>query len=122
MLLLFFHWTLEKYIHSSNMFSNTNQCEQKASRFLPCKYVSVLSLQVMQLEILLQFLPLVLMLPSPSNVMLLGANICSPSGEWVGEVIVYWHIQHQVLLLTVDTSQLGLGVGLEQVALHIAQH
>ena len=68
------------------------------------------------------------MIPSHLNVLFLGeflgANICSPPGERVGaEMYVHWHIQHQMLLLTVDhILQLGLSLGLEQVAHHTPQH
>ena len=59
--------------------------------------------------------PPVLVIPSPSDVLLLGTGMGSPSGEWVGAVSVCWHITQQAPHLLVDlavSSQLGLELGL----------
>ena len=71
----------------------------------------------------LQLPPPVLVVPSPSDVMLLGTGVGSPSGEWVGEVSVLWYIgQHQPPYVDqVIPSQLCLGLDLEHMVLHSHQ-
>ena len=65
----------------------------------------------------------VLVIPSPSDVLLLEMG--SPSGEWVAPVSVSYHIPHQWTLVHVGIavlSQLQLGLGLEQMLLPTHQH
>ena len=96
-------------------------------------FYSYTSLQVMDSS--LQLPPPVTMTPLPSDVLLLETVLESPSGEWaVGavsvsqhSVTVSLHIPHQVTLVHVGmeiavTSQLQLGLGLEQMLLHSHQH
>ena len=55
----------------------------------------------LQVDSLLQLPPPVLVIPSPSDVLLLETVLGSPTGEWVGAVSVPWHI-HQLPPLYVD--------------------
>ena len=76
-----------------------------------------ISLQEMLLHSSLQLPPHVLVIPSPSDVMLLETGMGSPSGEWVVAVSVCWHIAQQMSIVNVDLtwpSQQGLELGLEQ--------
>ena len=69
--------------------------------------------------------PPVTMTPSPSDVLLLETVLESPSGEWaVRAVSVSLHIPHQwtVRVRIAVTSQLPLGLGLEQMLLPSHQH
>ena len=82
------------------------------------------SVQVMLLGSSLQLPPPVLVIPLPSDVLLLETGMESPSGEWVGAVSVSWYIDPLPPLFVdkVTPSQLGLGLGLEQVLLPSHQH
>ena len=86
-------------------------------------FYSYSSLQVMDSS---QHLPPpVLVIPSPSDVMLLETEMGTPAGKWVGAVSVSWVIAHQMTLVLVGLavlSQLQLGLGLEQMLLHSHQH
>ena len=83
-------------------------------------------MQVMLLDSSVHLSPPVLVIPLPSDVMLLGTGMGSPSGEWVGAVIVPWYTAQQVPHLHVDQAvplQLYLGQSLEQqILLPIHQH
>ena len=81
-------------------------------------------LQVLLLDSSLHLFPPVLVIPSPSDV-LLGTGMESPSGEWMGAVSVICYIAQQVPLVLVGLavlSQLHLWLGLEQVLLPSHQH
>ena len=94
-------------------------------------FYSYTSLQVMHSS--LQLPPPVTMTPLPSDVLLLETVLETPCGEWaVGavsvsqhSVTVSYHMPHQMTLVLVGiamTSQLQLGLGLEQM-LHLShQH
>ena len=74
----------------------------------------------MLLGSLLHLLPPVLVIPSPSDVLLLGIGMGSPSGGWVvGAVSVHYYTVKQILLVLVGLvlSLLQLRLGLEQVLL-----
>ena len=76
-----------------------------------------ISFQVMLLHSSLQLPSPVLVIPSPSDVMLLETGMVSLSGEWVAAVSVAWYIAQQVSIVNVDLtwpSQQGLELGLEQ--------
>ena len=74
----------------------------------------VFSLQVMLLGNSLHLPPPVLMIPSPSDVLLLETIMGKLPGEWVGAIHVSWHIMQQLVYLHVDlSSQPQLGLGLE---------
>ena len=102
---------------------------------LPCMHVNwcifyftvknhSIILQVMLLHSSLQLFPPVLVISSPSGV-LLWTWVESPSGEWVGAVSALSYIVQQVPLVLVVLavlSQLLLGLGLEQVLLPSHQH
>ena len=87
-----------------------------------------ISLQVMLLgsSLHLPLPPPVLVIPSPSDVLLLETGVESPSGEWmVKAVSALCYIVQQVPLVLVGLgvlSQLHLGLGLEQVLLPIHLH
>ena len=95
-------------------------------------FYSYNSLQVMDSS--LQLPPPVTMTPLPSDVLLLETVLESPSGEWAvravsvsqHSVTVSLHIPHQwtvrVRMGIAVTSQLQLGLGLEQMLLHSHQH
>ena len=87
-------------------------------------YSSLFS-KVVLLDSSLQLPPHVLVIPSPSNVLLLETEMGSPSGEWMGAVSALSYIVQQVPLVLVVLavlSQLHLGLGLEQVLLPTHQH
>ena len=83
--------------------------------------------QVMLLDSSLHLPPPVLMIPSPSHVLLLETGMESPSGEWVGITSVRYYTVQQVPLVLVGSqavllpSQLGLGLE-QQVLLPSHQH
>ena len=84
--------------------------------------VNVFSLQMMLLDSSLQLLPPVLVIPSLSDVLLVEAEVGSPYGELeiLRVMSVTSHIDQILPLLLVGQqlpSQLGLGLGLEQVLL-----
>ena len=58
------------------------------NRLLICTHVSYISFQVMLLHSSLQLPPPVLVIPSPSDVLLLGTWVGTPPGEWVEAVSV----------------------------------
>ena len=74
----------------------------------------------MLLGSLLHLPPPVLVVPSPSDVLLLETGMGSPSGEWaVGAVSVHYYTVKQIPLVLVGLvlSLLQLRLGLEQVLL-----
>ena len=82
------------------------------------------SLKTMLLGSSFQLPPPVLVIPSPSDV-LLGTWVGSPSGGWMGAVSVLWYTVQRVFLFLVGLpvlSQLRLGLGLEQALLPSLQH
>ena len=64
----------------------------------------------------LHLLPPVLVTPSPSGALLLGAGMGSLSGQWVGAVSVPLNTDQEPLLF-VAASQLYLRLDLEQMVL-----
>ena len=76
-----------------------------------------ISLQVMLLDSSLKLSPPVLVIHSPSDVMLLETGVVSLSGAWVAAVSVPWYIAQQMSIVNVDLtwpSQQGLELSLEQ--------
>ena len=76
-----------------------------------------ISMQVMLLDSSLQLPSSVLVIPSPSDALLLGTRVGSPLGEWVGALSVTCFTD-QIPPLSVGqviALQLDLVLGLEQV-------
>ena len=79
----------------------------------------------MLLDSSFQLPPPVLVIPSPSDVLLLGTGVELLSGEWMVAVSVCWDIAQQAPHLIADqavSSQLDPGLDLKQVVLPSHQH